>query len=55
MASSDEGGTAVQESSLKAPFLGVKIPQPGQQESTQETAEEFVAVGKRLKSEKVKS
>jgi hypothetical protein len=54
MASSDEGGAAVQESS-KAPFLGVKIPQPGQQEPTQETAEEFVAVGKRLKSEKVKS
>jgi hypothetical protein len=55
MANSDKGGTAVQESLSKAPFLEVKIPQPGEEEPTKETAAEFVAVGKRLKSEKVKS
>ncbi|MDH3600518.1 MAG: hypothetical protein OEU26_12860 [Candidatus Tectomicrobia bacterium] len=52
---SDEGGATVQESPSKAPFLEVKIPQPGQQESAKKTAKEFAAVGKRLKSEKVKS
>jgi hypothetical protein len=55
MASSAEGGAAVQESPIKVPFLEVKIPQPGQPEPAKETAEEFVAVGKRLKSERVKS
>ncbi|MDH3603617.1 MAG: hypothetical protein OEU26_28735 [Candidatus Tectomicrobia bacterium] len=52
---SDEGGAMAKESSSKASFLEVKIPQPGQKEITKKTAEEFVAIGKRLKSEKVKS
>jgi hypothetical protein len=55
MASSAEGGAAVQESPIKAPFLEVKIPRPGQEEPRKETAEKFIAVGKRLKSERVKS
>ena len=54
-ATSDEGGSTVQESSSKASFLEVKIPQPGQKEPTQQTAEEFAAIGKKLKSVKVKS
>jgi hypothetical protein len=55
MASSAEGGAAVQERPFKAPFLEVKIPQPGQPEPPKKTAEEFIAVGKRLRSERVKS
>ena len=51
---SDEGGTVVKESPEKAPFLEVKIPQPGQKEPTHQTAEEFARIGKRLKSERIK-
>ena len=42
------------ESPSKAPFLEVKIPQPGQKEPTHQTAEEFAAIGKKLKSERIK-